>query len=209
MESPTTYEANPDSAYNLIRTGKILEMVESSYNPAAKEVMQSLLLLGQTRISDLKAAYEEKIRHWNETAKYTDEDVEMSNGTSKKSQFPVKSIAHLNSIICRLAEAELIDVVHNRTFHSPDDIRKDVENQVLKAKFPDGVKGGKAKVEYDTAVAQELRKVRRESKSLKRKLEENGGSGAKRRKLLNGAGTNGVHEGDIADPLLDVSMPPT
>lgn len=203
------YEANPEPAYNLIRTGKILEMVESSYGPAAKDVMQSLLLLGQTRVSDLKAAYEEKIKRSADAALAIKADADMVNGegppTPKKPTIAVKSAAQLNSIICRLAEAELVDVVHGLTFVSPDDIYKDVEERVTRVKFPGGVKGGKGKAEFEEAVAMELCKVRRESKSLKRKLEDSGASAAKRRKLLNGAGVNGVngdHEPE-GDPVLD------
>ena len=175
--------------------------------------MQSLLLLGQTRVSDLKAAYEEKIRESTVVAAAGKPDAELlTNGndssTAKQSSCPVKSIAHLNSIICRLAEAELVDVVHARSFHSPEDVQKDVQQQVLKATYPDGVKGGKAKIEYEESVAQELRKVRRESKTLKRKLEESGGSMAKRRRLVNGTGVNGTHESHEpeSDPVLDVSI---
>jgi DNA-directed RNA polymerase III subunit RPC3 len=212
-----TYEANPEPAYNLIRTGKILEMVESTYGPPVKDVMQSLLLLGQTRISDLKAAYEEKIKRFNEAAQPSDADIDMPDGDAppapKKPTFPVKSIAHLNSIICRLVEAELVDVVHTRTFVSPEDIQRDVEAQVTKVKFPGGVKGGKGKQEFEEAVAMELRKVRRESKTLKRKLEDSGAGAAKRRKIIHGAGINGVngingdHEPE-GDPVLDVCTCP-
>lgn len=200
----TTYEANPDTAYNLLRTGKILELVESTHNAAVKDVMQTILFAGQTRISDLKAAYEEKIRQSN--VPNTDEDAldDESKPAAKKNTFPIKSMAHLNSIICRIIESELVDVVHARTFNSPEDIVKDVQKQVAEAKFPEGVKGGaKAKTEYDEAVAQELRKVRGESKYLKRKLDDGGASAAKRRKLLSGMGVNGAQDGD-ADPVVDV-----
>ena len=206
-----TYEANPDPAYNLIRIGKILEMVESAYGPAVKDVMQSLLLLGQTRVSDLKAAYEGKIRRSTEAAQHASLDADMVDGeappVAKKPTLPVKSVAQLNSIICRLAEAELVDVVHGLTLVSPEDVYKDVEERVTRVKFPGGVKGGKGKAEFEEAVAMELCKVRRESKSLKRKLEDSGPA-AKRRKLLNGAGANGVngvngdHEPE-GDPVLD------
>lgn len=212
-----TYEANPEPAYNLIRTGKILEMVESAHGASVKDVMQSLMLLGQTRVSDLKAAYEQKIKRSTETAQLATSDMDMdgeATPAAKKPNLPVKSAAHLNAIICRLAEAELVDVVHGLTFVSPEDIQKDVEDRVARVKFPGGVKGGKGKVEFDEAVAMELCKIRRESKSLKRKLEETGGSGAKRRKLLNGVGVNGTngvngdHDAD-GDPVLDVSFRPT
>lgn len=210
----TTYEANPQPAYNILRTGKILEMVETTYGPAAKDVMQSLLLLGQTRIEDLKAAYEEKIRQFDEATKPAEDEVvfdgEEAAPAAPKPTLPVQSTKKLNTILCRLVETELVEVVHVQTFVSPEDSYSDVSARVLKVKFPGGVKGGKGKQEYDEAVAMELRKIRRESKTLKRKLEESG-SAAKRRKLLNGAainganGVNGEHEPE-GDPVLDVSV---
>src|SRR6266566_8001965 len=57
----TTYEANPHAAYGLLRSGKLLEMAESLFGPAVKDVLQNLLVLGQTRISDLNTAYRTKI----------------------------------------------------------------------------------------------------------------------------------------------------
>jgi DNA-directed RNA polymerase III subunit RPC3 len=209
-----SYEANADHAYNLVRTGKILEMVDTSFGPAAKDVMQSLLLSGQTRISDLVAAYREKIEQANQTAAILGDDDDFGaetngvNGDSqpaKKAGLLVKSTAHLNTLICRLVEAELIDVVHAKSFESPEDVLKTVEKEVMDKHFPAGVKGNKAKIELQERIAEGLRKVRGESKSLKRKLEQNGGSAAKRRKLaVELGGANGVQDEDM-DPALDVS----
>jgi DNA-directed RNA polymerase III subunit RPC3 len=80
-----------------------------------------------------------------------------------------------------------------------------VEKEVMDKYFPAGVKGNKAKIEYQDRLAEALRKVRGESKSLKRKLEQNG-SAAKRRKLFSGMGmANGGDEEEDLDPALDVS----
>ncbi|KAH6613303.1 DNA-directed RNA polymerase III subunit RPC3 [Chaetomium tenue] len=206
-----SYEANPDNAYNLIRTGKILEMIDTSFGAAAKDVMQSLLLSGQTRVSDLVAAYKEKIEQGNQAESTIGDDHDFgleANGvngdskTDKKAGPLIKNTAHLNTIICRLVEAELIDVVHTKTFESSEDILKTVEKEVMQKYFPAGVKGNKAKVELQERIAEGLRKVRGESKSLKRKLEQNG-STAKRRKLLAGIGmANAAHDEDM-DPALD------
>jgi len=211
------YEANAECAYNLVRTGKILEMIDGSFGAPARDVMQSLLVSGQTRVSDLITAYQEKIEHLNGGAKlddgedFSDTDMNGVNGGSESAKKPealIKSKAQLNSVICRLVEAELVDVVHAKTFQSPQDILKGVENDVTDTYFPAGVKGGKGKIEFETKVAEGLRKVRGESKSLKRKLEQNGGA-AKRRKISASMGpsngtTNGTHEDEI-DPALDVS----
>jgi DNA-directed RNA polymerase III subunit RPC3 len=208
------YEANAEHAYNLARTGKILEMIDTSFGAPAKDVMQSLLLSGQTRISDLVAAYQDKIEQANKAAALLGDDegdwgadtngVNGDTHPAKKTGPLVKSTAHLNSIICRLVEAEVIDVVHPKTFESSQDVLKVVEKEVMDKHFPAGVKGNKAKIEFQERIAEGLRKVRDESKSLKRKLEQNG-SAAKRRKLFSGIGmANGDHDEDM-DPALDVS----
>ncbi|KAK0626944.1 RNA polymerase III subunit RPC82-domain-containing protein [Immersiella caudata] len=212
------YEANAEFAYNLVRTGKILEMIETSFGPPAKDVMQSLLASGQTRVADLVAAYQEKINHLN-SAMQQDDDEDFpdlkANGVNghphaaKKCDPMVKSTAQLNSIICRLVEAELIDVVHSKTFQSQPDVVKALEKEVTDKHFPGGVKGGRGKIEFQEKMAEALRKVRSESKSLKRKLEQNG-TAAKRRKLFAGVAaangtngtTNGVHDEEL-DPALD------
>lgn len=193
----TFYEANADHAYFLIRTGKVLEMVDSSFGPAAKDVMQSLLLLGQTRLFDLISAYQDKISKSIKSAlekeEATDElgdKIYASSGQGIENlDIVVKSSSELKSVLCRLAEAELIQVVHRRTCQSLEDIYKDVERDVLN-KFPNGVKGAKGKSEFDDKVAASLRALREESMTLKRKLEREGvsstASAVKRRKLLNG-----------------------
>jgi len=204
------YEANVEHAYNLVRTGKILEMVDTSFGPAAKDVMQSLLLSGQTRIGDLVAAYQAKIEQASKKAgtNDTEEFDGEANGVNddSKNEPVVKSTAHLNSILCRLIEAELIDVVHDKTFESPADVLKIVEKEVMDKYFPNGVKGNKAKAEFQQRIAEGLRKVRDESKSLKRKLEQNG-SAAKRRKLFSGLGVatngSGAQQDEEMDPALD------
>ncbi|KAK0704767.1 RNA polymerase III subunit RPC82-domain-containing protein [Lasiosphaeris hirsuta] len=210
----TVYEANTDNAYNLARIGKVLEMVDTSLSPSAKDVMQSLLLSGQTRVSDLVAAYQSKIDYANNAAKlvkHEEDDWPELNGANgdvqvvKKPDTSISSTGQLNSVLCRLVEAELIEVVHKKTFLSPQDILRDVEKETLDKDFPAGVKGGKGKIEYQEKVAEGLRKVRDESKSLKRKLEQNG-TAAKRRKLFSGVGIsngNSAYEEEPGDPSLD------
>lgn len=213
----TVYEANVEVAYNLVRAGKILEMIESSFSPAARDVMQSLLVSGQTRISDLTRAWKDKIddgnknNHSSVPMDVDDDDVfgevkaPDANGNAHDAtaaDTAVKDKDELNSILCRLVKAELIDVVHAKSFQSPQDIVAAVEKEVTDKYFPAGVKGGKGKIDFQEKVAESLRHIRGESKSLKRKLEQNDDS-AKRQKL-NGA-LNGVHEGSL-DPTLNPDL---
>jgi DNA-directed RNA polymerase III subunit RPC3 len=193
----TFYEANADHAYNLVRTGKILEMVETSFGPSAKDVMQNLILLGQTRVSDLTSAYQGKINQAikaaleNESSAGTNGQNGHANQTFKTPDLVVKSSTELNSILCRLVDSELIAVVHRKTFQTPDDIYKDVESEIT-ARFPGGVRGTRAKNDLEDGIASRLRAIRDESRSLKRDLELSGfmaSPTSKRRKLLNGFAT--------------------
>ncbi|KAK0748542.1 RNA polymerase III subunit RPC82-domain-containing protein [Apiosordaria backusii] len=210
------YEANIAHAYNLTRAGKILEMIEESFGPAAKDVMQMVLLTGQTRVGDLVDAYQKRIDRVNRAKEALKADP-FGNGTdsnqpngdtspavkpeptspSKKSDLLISSTAQLKTIICRLVDAEMLDAVHKTTYESPEDLLSLVEAEI-KETYPSGeVKGNRAKAEYKDKVAEALRKDRSESKSLKRKLEQNGLS-AKRRKLFDGAAsTNGAHDEEM------------
>ncbi|KAM7199594.1 RNA polymerase III subunit RPC82 domain containing protein [Rhypophila sp. PSN 637] len=209
----TMYEANPENAYNLIRVGKILEMVDSTFGAAAKDVMRSLLLSGFTRISDLVAAYQEQIDEAGKATKTEPDDddpfaePEGVNGDAQAAKKPglvIKSTAQLNSVICRLVEAELIEVMHDKIFLTHHDLFKGAETKVMKEFFPTGIKGNKAKVELQERIADELREDRSKSKSLKRKLEQSGAA-AKRRKLFTEGGLNGAPE-EETDPLLDAKQ---
>jgi DNA-directed RNA polymerase III subunit RPC3 len=179
--------------------------------------MQSLLVSGQTRISDLTTAWKDKIddgnknNHSSVPMDVDDDDVfgevkaPDANGDAHDATAAdtvVKDKDGLNSILYRLVKAELIDVVHTKSFESPLDVVAAVEKEVADKYFPAGVKGGKGKIDFQEKVAESLRHIRGESKSLKRKLEQNGGESAKRQKL-NGA-LNGAHDGN-SDPTLNVS----
>lgn len=175
--------------------------------PGARDVMQNILLVGQTKISDLREAYKEKIHHHTRAGKQSenliDKEDEDVNSVAKKSVVPVESLARLNSVLCRLAEAELIDVVTPRSFQTAGDIYREVKQDVINDHFPGGPRGAKQKDELQEKLAKALKLIEGEPKSLKRKLEQNGHGAAKRRKIiLNGDVANGDHLSD-ADPTLD------
>lgn len=200
----TSYIANSGSAYNLIRVGKILDLVESVYGAAEKDVFQSLLLWGQTKVAQVTAAYEEQIhRHAKLTASGSAAG-KMANGGGHDEEdvggsLAIRSIDELNAALGRLVDAELVEVVSAVSFRSPEDAFKDIEEVIMRNHFPNGVRGAKGKDEYARLLSQRLRDVRDAPLSLKRKLRQNGGP-IKRRKLANGNATNGVHDsGTFAD----------
>ncbi|KAK4166778.1 DNA-directed RNA polymerase III subunit RPC3 [Cladorrhinum sp. PSN259] len=190
------YEANYKNAYSLLRAGKILEMMETK--APQKDIMQNLLLSGYTRIGDLVAAYQEKIDLDNKAK------AEAFDPETYKSSLVIRSTTQLNSAICRLVEAELVDLVNPYSFQTADDILEKAKKEVTDKHFSSGIRGTKAKLEFDEKLSERLREIRSESTSLKRKLEQNG-SGTKRRKLQGGGMANGSLE-DESDPQLDPKL---
>ncbi|KLU81578.1 hypothetical protein MAPG_00663 [Magnaporthiopsis poae ATCC 64411] len=211
---PTTYEANAPAAYNLIRAGRVLELVGSMHGEAAKDVIQSLMVLGNTKVGDLRDAYAARIKRHQAPVRPAEDaeingnddpfvsDHEGDQGDSTATDLsPVESVDQFNSILCRLVEDELLVVVGAKMFQSFDDIYRDVQVEVQKKEFTSGIKGTKDKERYQNLVAQRLSEIRDEGKKLKRKLETQP-IATKRRKIQNGDVANGTH--DIhSDPPLD------
>jgi len=203
----TTYEANPHAAYGLLRSGKLLEMAESLFGPAVKDVLQNLLVLGQTRISDLNTAYRTKILERDSIAKEPPPD----NPASDEEKPPqdvkpleVKSVDQLHSVLCQLIRVDIVEVVTSHSLKSPADRLKDVELEVKQKYFPGELKGRKEKEEFQKKVCIRLRELRDLSGSLKRGMEANGIGRSKLRKLFNGDVTNGFR--DDSDHALDVGF---
>ncbi|CAK7268058.1 RNA polymerase III subunit C82 [Sporothrix epigloea] len=216
----TVYDAKPAAAYNLLRTGKVLEMVDSLYGSDARDVVQSMLALGHTRIVDLKEAYKAKIdkadaadrngtngtsnghANGDHTHGYTNGD-SLHHHDAQASKRPViRSLTHLNSVLCRLIHAEIVEVVTTASFKSFPDRQTEAREKVMTTYFPDGVRGAKKK-EFETRLSEELYNLRDEPRKLKRNLQSHGGGGRQKlRKLLNGDKVNGFHS-DERDPTLD------
>ena len=53
----TTYEANPETAYLLVRSGKFVRIVEDRLGSFASDIISNLLFLGHAQVGDLVQAY--------------------------------------------------------------------------------------------------------------------------------------------------------
>jgi DNA-directed RNA polymerase III subunit RPC3 len=198
----TFYEANQGAAYGLVRSGKILEIVESRYGTRARGIMQKLFLLGHAAVGDLADSYQP---HGGSP----ESPESPANGTSNavvQSNPQSCTPMQLDFILCELLEAGLVEPVTEIAFRSPDDTYNEVEQATIKSDFTGGTKGTKQKEMLKTIIREKLQTLRLESKSWKpkgnkRKLDAppaNGINGnAKRRKFSNGSLTvNGNHHGD-------------
>ncbi|KAH8820500.1 DNA directed RNA polymerase-like protein III subunit Rpc82 [Xylogone sp. PMI_703] len=212
----TYYEANQSAAYNLVRLGKILEIVASRYGTEAEDVMQNILRLGHVKISDLADAYISVEEHVNGNNEHNGTNGSNSDAhRNGSSGTPIKSAAQLDSVLYELLEAGFIEPVVPNLFMSPSDIYSKVEREVLQLHFGGSTKGVKQKDELKRKVQDRLQALITEGKNWRPagnkrapNFDSNGVNGnTKRRRLSNGAEpTNGHHIYEDHGVRLDRSL---
>ncbi|ROV89103.1 hypothetical protein VMCG_09849 [Cytospora schulzeri] len=197
------YTANSDAAYNIVRIGKILDMIGTIYGEEEKEVMQNLLSMGHAQVADLRDAYQAKFKQAarlalasNGDAHHDDEDEETTKAKkNSKTGLFVNSLTQLDDVLCRLIQAELVAQVNEESFRSPEDRYKSVEEDITKTFFAGGIRGAKGKEEYAGKLSKRLREMRDEPFNLKRTLHAKI-SISKRRKV---SGYSYVNGNDASD----------
>ncbi|KPM39464.1 hypothetical protein AK830_g7095 [Neonectria ditissima] len=191
--SVTNYEANADACYSLVRSGKILEIVERQYGTAERELVQTLMLLGHARIGDLSQAFGSRAPKANG---HTNGDHDSHNGL-------IDSEHHLNSVLGRLLRAEIIETVRADSFRNPKDVYREIEGEVLNT-GPAQI-AVKNKGEAQRQIIERFRNFRDQGQTLKRQLDQSGGFVSKKRKLANGRAQNG-HADDGDAPRLNPNV---
>ncbi|KAJ4857575.1 RNA polymerase III subunit RPC82 domain-containing protein [Trichoderma breve] len=186
----TTYEANPGACYNLVRSGKILEMIESQYGKAERDLVQTLLLLGYARIAELTHAYVSRAPRSNGHAN--------GNGVNGADSGLIESEAELHNVLSHLIRCEIIETVRPQSFRNPSDVYHEIEAEVTKT--APGEKATKTKIDQQRQIMEQYRAFKDQPKALKRQLDQFGGPVTKRRKLGNGLGEE--------DRAMEDDMPP-
>ncbi|KAH6900099.1 RNA polymerase III subunit RPC82-domain-containing protein [Thelonectria olida] len=189
----TNYEANPDACYNLVRSGKILEIIERQYGTAERELIQTLMLLGHARIGDLSQAFGSRAPKING---HTNGDHDPHDGL-------IESENHLNSVLGRLLRAEIIETIRPESFRNPTDVYREICDDVLQTGPAE--KATKNKGEAQRQIYERYRAFRDQGKTLKRQLANAGSFSSKRRKLENGRAQNG-HTYDEDAPHLNPNV---
>lgn len=197
-----TYEASPDACYNIIRSGKIADMVREEFGPAEEEVVRTLMQLGHARVSDLVQAF---------GFQSAENDTHNGNGipvNGHQSEYPkgagnVRSLHDLHTVLGRLVIAEIVDQVGPKTFRNPDDVFREIEDEITKG-LPGEKSTAKAKEKMRETVNIQYQAARDESKKLKRQLNQTMPLSVKRRKLGHAVATKaadslgGVSEIDVS-----------
>ncbi|KAI1813330.1 RNA polymerase III subunit RPC82 [Poronia punctata] len=213
----TTYDANPQASYYLARVGKILEIIDRKYGTVAKELVNDLLMLGRVEIVDL-VRYIKRNRgrknttngHQGADHDFEDQDhddpfnddslyVNGNNGTEDGAN----STEDIYNTLAQLIAAGVIETVSASMFQSPQDLKASIEQDCLK-EFPNGIRGAKVTTEFDTMVRSRIKAIGAERTTTKRKLQQSAlyePSNIKRRKLANGAMSNGF-AGDSGGAIL-------
>ena len=212
-DSSTFYEVDPQGAYNLMRAGKAVALVEERFGTGAGQIVSNLLQLGHARVGDLEDAYKftSKDHPAVDTAAEHINGEGLPNGiergrmTTKPQDKKITSKADLHQTLHRLLENGFITRVHKRTFYTPADKEAEAESEVMMAEFPDGkTTGPKAKERFDRSVNDRKRKWREEEDELSNDVYVNkGGSQAQKRMRMNGT-SNGRTLGEDG-PTLQVS----
>lgn len=194
----TTYEANVTACGNVLRIGKIIDLIGVLYGKAEQEVVRHLFSLGHVQIADLAQAFGAQgvsVAEPNADSETAD-DKPQTNGDDAAEPVEtgpaITSVFHLHEVIARLIQWDILQVVDAETFTNPEVLYTEIEQDY--AKKATSVKSSKGKEDLAREKAAELRAARDRGKSLKRKLDSETPvpiPDAKRRKLANGH-INGV-----------------
>ncbi|GAB0136679.1 hypothetical protein EsDP_00004973 [Epichloe bromicola] len=185
----TSYEANSDACYNLVRSGKILEVIDDRYGTAERDLVQTLMQLGHARIADLTHAFTSRAPKTNGH----------TNGSHESSSGLIESKDHLNAALARLLQAEILETVRPESFRNPADVYGEIVADVTK--IAPGEKASKNKIEMHMQIVEKYKTFRDQSKALKRQLDQSSGPNTKRRRLQNGSGRHDDFSFDDAPNL--------
>ncbi|KAJ9484677.1 hypothetical protein VN97_g8694 [Penicillium thymicola] len=210
----TYYEGNPQAAYSLVRSGKILQLVESRLGEYAAQVLEAIMMLGHSSIAHLETLPELKSKRQripigtshNEIKPEQDgeneEDSAAPNGDHVVSEKPVR----LHPTLKSLASHGYIHRLREAHFQSPNDNWLDASRIIASRPDVKLMKGKQQAAEIEEK-AKDMVKERTEG-DLTRGLIYNGvPQGAKRKRDHGNSesnkqapnGTNGVNGDHVED----------
>ncbi|KAI0190327.1 RNA polymerase III subunit RPC82 [Astrocystis sublimbata] len=197
----TTYQANPQAAYHLVRVGKTLDVIDRRYGPMAKNIASDLLMLGHAEIFELVRYHKLKHGRKGPTVKNNnndhlendhDHDHENEhdhedpddpfdddshhvngNGTAQLEGDDAKPILadDVYNILAQLIAAGVVETVSTSMLQSPQDLKVSVEQECAK-EFENGVRGTKVTNEFDAMVRSQLKAIGAERSTMKKKLQD-------------------------------------
>lgn len=210
----TYYEANPQAAYSLVRSGKILQLVESRLGEYAAQVLEAIMMLGHSSIAHLETLPELKSKRQRITNGASHDEIKLEqdaeneeepaapNGDHVVSEKPVR----LHPTLKSLASHGYIHRLREAHFQSPNDNWLDASRIIASRPDVKLMKGKQQAAEIEEK-AKDMVKERTEG-DLTRGLIYNGvPQGAKRKRDHGNSesnkqapnGTNGVNGDHVED----------
>ncbi len=211
--STTHYEANPEAAYMLVRSGKVVEIVEDRYGALGADVMGNLFLSGHSTVQQLVSGYESRLAEAEAKKK---RDRHLANGVNGQNKPHPNPAGQMHVMLTELLENGLIEPLFENMFRSPTDTFNQIEKEILQRDYNGSTKGVKQKDDLKFKIQARLEDLRSERvwkpKGKKRPLNGNHATGvngaSKRRRLSNGGGAiNGDHYFEDDGARLDVGFP--
>ena len=208
----TYYEANPQAAYYLVRSGKILQLVDNRLGKYAAQVMQAIMFLGHASIAHLETLPELRPQqHIPNGVNHDEEDAEENGDHQEENGVPNGDYAmktkpaRFHPTLKSLASHGYIHKVREAHFQSPND--NFLEAQRIVSSRPDikQMKGKQQSAETDERTRNMIKE--RTEGDLSRGLMFNGVPQGVKRKRDHGNsesykqanGTNGINGDRDAD----------
>ena len=184
----TYYEASLGGAYELIRTGKHIQLIKDRFGVFASDILTNYLLLGHIRVRDLEDAY--NLSRDGTTAGNANGHDNPLKAIRTTDQEPTLDLLH--STICDLLQHCILSPVHESHFRSPADNRNEAESFVrATCDFTSGTKA-KQNAEFEQKVQDTLEGWRTGIEATKRILKNHSTQAGKKRRL--GASATDDHQ---------------
>ncbi|OGE56862.1 hypothetical protein PENARI_c002G08056 [Penicillium arizonense] len=196
----TYYEANPQAAYSLVRSGKILQHVESRLGEYAAQVLEAIMFLGHTSITHLETLPQLQpsqpltngVDH-DEEQPETNGDHEEKAGEPNGNHVVSQKPARLHPTLKSLASHGYIHRVREAHFQSPNDNWLDAHRIISSRPDVKQMKGKQQQAEIEEK-AKSMVKERTEG-DLSRGLMFNGLPQGVKRKFGSASGSNNAQNG--------------
>lgn len=209
-DNNTYYESNPHAAYYLVRSGKILHLVEDRLGEYAARVMEAILFLGHASVSHLETLPELQsltptvpngVANGNEELQEDDMEAENQPGETNGDHVPERKPAPFHATIKALASHGYLMRVRDAHFQSPGDNLLEAQRTVSSRS---DIKALKGKRQQET-VASEIQDLvhNRTHADLSQELMVNGLPRGIKRKFGHNASasTNGLENGVSAHQM--------
>jgi len=154
-DGASTYQANALNAYNLVRVGKLLDLVTKRHGVAAASIMELLSVLGSATMDDLETRCARILQADHDPSSLRTNGV---GEADRRQNSPHLTPSQVRSAIRRLAEDKFIIQVREAHFQSLFDARTDAELHMKGTELPSATKGKKAQEYFDERVYIELEK---------------------------------------------------